>query len=258
MKVYLCLQTTRLVFFLLFLSFPLLTATQVYKLQSAMELIDDIEECLQETSLLFKGKHETSASTSSYFQDEFPQFLSVVDHHIKFKAIYNDGYSKEYKSPSSGSDESPYMSFRFAQKCRNVGGMTQTHDLSIKCKWKDNGEELRLDMPDSPICISRKCDASMLREQLSIELARQVERYLKQQINSKKVHCQVTSDVCVSETKQTQRRGVTFGTRSINADPKALTELYGVIGNCINSNMDGYCLCETEDDEVFCEATYHL
>ncbi|GFH52607.1 predicted protein [Chaetoceros tenuissimus] len=218
---------------------------------SAMELIDDLDECLHETSLLFRGKHEKSASTSSYFQDEYPQFLSIVDHHVEFTAQYFDGYSKKYLSPSSGNDESPYMAFHFAQKCRNIGGMTQTHNLSMKCKWKDNDEELRLDMPDSPICISRKCDAFELREQLSIELARQVERYLKQQLKSKIGTCRVTSDVCVSETKLTQH--VTFGYRTVNADPNTLTELYGVLGNCNSDNMDGYCLCETDVDEINCE-----
>ena len=223
---------------------------------SAMETIDDIEECLQETSLLFKGKHETSASTSSYFQDEFPQFLSVVDHHFKYKLQLFDGMVGDFEYPSSDGSDVAYVPNYFTQKCRNIGGMAQTHDLSIKCKWKNNVEELIMDFPNSPICISRKCNALLLRKQLSIELARQVQQYLNQQINSEIGTCRVTSDVCVRETGLTQN--VVFGYREErkNQHPLGLqvTDLYGTLSMCKDINKDGYCFAPNyENNAIECE-----
>ncbi|GFH56230.1 predicted protein [Chaetoceros tenuissimus] len=170
-----------------------------------MNLINDLDECLVKTGDMFAGQEHKSMFTSPYFKNLFPQAISIENHKLTLNI---PGYYDHVPLDTSG--DSPLYIGRtsFQQTCSEIGGMTQTINLHMQCKWyshDDSGvEDLVVDFDSAPICISKWCDTNMLRKQLSTIFAKGFELHFNQQVESQNASCKITTDACISETKQLQ------------------------------------------------------
>ena len=216
-----------------------------------MNLIDDLDECLVKTGDMFADLEHKSMFTSPYFKNLFPQKVSIENYKLTANV---QGYSV----PLDTSGDLPIFIGRspFQQTCSEIGGVTQTINLHMKCKWYSydttsdaHVEDLVVDFDSVPICISKWCDGNMLGKQLSVIFAKGFQLHFNQQVEFQNASCEISSDACILETKQIQNLnlvGTRLHSKITNPDPIPFV--------CNGKyRSDEHCIVETYDDQILCE-----
>lgn len=216
-----------------------------------MNLIDDLDECLVKTGDMFADQEHKSMFTSPYFKNVFPQAMSIKNHQLTTRGV-----------PIDTSDDVPIYIGRipFQQTCSEIGGMTQTINLHMKCKWhsydtayKNHVEDLDVYFAAAPICISKWCDTHMLRKQLSKIFAKGLELHFNEQIEFQNASCKVTSEACVSETFELQNLNMR-GNLNIRGEKWTLLNPPFVEEECKDKlGTNNECILDPEDEQFLCE-----